>query len=351
MKQQPNSPRRKPQRGAQPVAPSSSETQLGKATIKSGASQSKTKVSDRFSAYLLHHQITAIESLVRLLKTPVQSLLTWLVVAIALALPATLYIALENVQGLGQGWQGNSQVSVFVHKRARDTAIKQLSERLLSRPDVASVNYISPQQALEEFQAYSGLGQVLESLDENPLPAVLLVEPAAEAVTPEQLDSLRQAIAAEPAVDDVRVDMEWVRRLHELMALGQRLVMALGCLLALGVLLVIGNTIRLAIENRRDEIVVVKLVGGTNAFVRRPFLYTGFWYGAGGGVFAVGILALGLVWIEGPVSRLADLYQSNFHLQGIDLFNGMELILGAGLLGLLGAWLAVGRHLGQIEPR
>jgi cell division transport system permease protein len=135
------------------------------------------------------------------------------------------------------------------------------------------------------------------------------------------------------------------------MEFAQRMVLALALLLVLGVVLVIGNTIRLAIESRRDEIVVVKLVGGTNAFVRRPFLYTGIWYGLGGGVIAALALTLGIAWLQGPISALSELYQGNFELRGLDWNASMIMILGAAFIGLLGAWLALGRHLGQIEPK
>ena len=150
---------------------------------------------------------------------------------------------------------------------------------------------------------------------------------------------------------EARVDMAWVSRLQQLMLLGQRLVLALAGLLAVGVLLAIGNTIRLAIENRRDEILVVKLVGGTNAFVRRPFLYTGLWYGMGGGLLALVLMALGLWWLSGPAAYLADLYQSDFRLQGLGWTRSLQLVLLSGLLGWLGAWLAVARHLSSIEPK
>ena len=152
-------------------------------------------------------------------------------------------------------------------------------------------------------------------------------------------------------VDDVMLDMKWMQRLQAMLEVGERLAFSLGLALALGVLLIIGNTIRLAIENRRDEIVVVKLVGGTNAYVRRPFLYTGIWYGVIGGMLAWVLVALGLQWISGPVGHLAELYQSLFHLIGLGFVGLVALLLiGAGL-GLLGAWLAVARHLSSIEPK
>ncbi len=317
---------------------------------RAGASQSKVGLKDRWLAYLAHHQITAAESLERLLLTPLQSLLTWLVVAIALALPASLFVAMDNMAQLGQGWQSQSQLSVFLHPRARVQAIETLRADILAQVDIESVEWISAERALEEFQQHSGLGDVLQSLDSNPLPPLLLVQPHIH-VGPERLAVLQQELSAEAIVEQVSIDMQWLQRLYQLLELGQCLVLALAGLLGAGVLLVIGNTIRLAIENRRDEIVIVKLVGGTDAFVRRPFLYTGIWYGLGGGLLALVLLGLALWWLSAPVAQLADLYQSDFRLQSLSLSASVLLVVGAGLLGWLGAWLAVGRHLGAIEPK
>lgn len=321
------------------------------AAAPQGASRSKTRVSDRLDSWAGHHSTTAVESLARLLRTPLQSLLTWLVVAVAVALPAALYVALSNVQHLGYSWQESSQVSVFVQRDARPDAVSALQARLLARPDVATVEHVAPDAALEEFKRYSGLGRVIDGLERNPLPDVLLVMPAANGLSAEGLQTLQGELEQETLVAEARVDMAWVSRLQQLMHLGQRLVLALAGLLAVGVLLAIGNTIRLAIENRRDEILVVKLVGGTDAFVRRPFLYTGLWYGMGGGLLALVLMALGLWWLSGPVAYLADLYQSDFRLQGLGWTRSLQLVLLSGLLGWLGAWLAVARHLSAIEPK
>src|SRR5690606_30170410 len=180
--------------------------------------------------------------------------------------------------------------------------------------------------------------------------AVLVVTPAADHTAPAQLEALQGSLQAEAIVDDARLDMHWVRRLHQMMIIGQRLIAAMAFLLSLGVLLVIGNTIRLAIESRREEIVVTKLVGATNAFVRRPFLYTGFWYGFGGGLLAWLLLALGLQWMASPVAQLSALYEGDMVLQGLDWRQSLVITLGAGLLGLAGAAWAVGKHLHAIEP-
>lgn len=321
------------------------------ADTRSGASQSRARLADRFRAYRMHHGQMASESLRRLLHAPLQTLLTSLVVAIALALPAVLYLGLVQFQNLGASWQAQPHISVFLKLSTKDEQARQLADKIGGYPEVEGVEYISPAQALQEFQQYSGLGTVVETLDENPLPGVLVVRPVSASADPAALESLRNRLAQEAVVDEARLDMDWVRRLHQMMIIGERLVVALAMVLSLGVLLVIGNTIGLAIESRREEIIVVKLVGGTNAFVRRPFLYTGFWYGFAGGLLAWLLLAAGVFWLSGPVSRLADLYQSSFRLQGLGLGESLLILLGSGLLGLFGAVLGVSKHLHAIEPR
>ncbi|MEN0039253.1 MAG: permease-like cell division protein FtsX [Cellvibrio sp.] len=314
-----------------------------------GAVQSQMSLRDKFDAWSAHHSNSAIESLLRMLGTPLQSLMTWLVIAIAIALPAALFVVFNNVQQIGQSWQDSNQISVFLKKDATATQAQDLRSRWAKRPDVAQATYVSPEQALEEFKLGSGLGELANHLDENPLPAVIMVKP--KVVGPDALTSLQQSLVADPLVADVRLDMLWVKRLHQFITVAERFVVALAGLLALGVLLVIGNTIRMAIEARRDEIVVVKLVGATDAYVRRPFLYTGLWFGVGGGIVAAIILAVGFWWLSVPVTQLADLYQSSFRLQSLGFIESLQLILIAGLTGLLGAWIAVTRHLYVIQPR
>ena len=296
------------------------------------------------------HKSLSLDSLLRLLQTPLQSLLTWLVIAIALALPTALFLSLENIQKLGQGWRDNAQISVFLQRQAQPAAITALFSTLLGYDEIESATLIDAEQALTEFQQYSGLGDVLNILDENPLPAVIVLYPQTSIDNPEKLSVLQRRIAQEPLVDHVQLDMGWLRRLHEIVDLARRIVFSLACLLGIGVLLIVGNTIRLAIESRREEIVIVKLVGGTNAFVRRPFLYTGWWYGIGGGILAIVLLAIVSYWLSGPVSRLASLYQSSYQLSGLDAELIIGVVLGAGILGWLGAWVAVSRHLYSIEP-
>src|SRR5690606_23107153 len=177
------------------------------AEARSGASQSKTGWADRLKAWLAHHRSVARDSLMRLLRSPLQSLLTWLVVAIALALPAAFYVALAQFESLNQRWQAQPSISVFIKQQAREEAVLKLRDKVLARAEVEAVDYISPAEALREFEEQSGLGTVLDSLDENPLPAVLVVTPAADHTAPAQLEALQGSLQAEAIVDDARLDM------------------------------------------------------------------------------------------------------------------------------------------------
>jgi cell division transport system permease protein len=316
-----------------------------------GASQSRTSIGDKLSSYFAHHQLVASDSLQRLLTTLVPSLMTWLVIGIALALPTGLFVGLSNLDAVSRGWDGAAQMSLFINKQVSEQQGRQLAKQLQLRQDIAEVEYISRSQALEEFQALSGYGDVLQHLDQNPLPAVIVVRPVEQQMSALATEQLFLELKALPQIEQAVLDLEWVQRLYSMMELGKRMTLALGALLSLGVLLVIGNTIRLSIESRRDEIVIVKLVGATDAFVRRPFLYTGVWYGVGGGLVCWLIITLSLWWLSGPIANLAGLYQSDFSLQGLGFLQTLGLWLASGLLGLAGSWLAVSRHLGDIEPR
>lgn len=320
------------------------------AEASGGARVSEASQASLFQAWFAHHRFSCRDSLQRLLRTPWQSIMTWLVVAIALVLPAVLYLGLSNAQQLGASWQNKAQMSVYIQYQAKPLAIEQLQQRLLLLEEIDSLTLVTPEEAKQDFQEYSGLGNVLESLDNNPLPAVLTVIPSSKLNSPEQLSALQKKLQLEALVDFVQVDITWLRRLYEIMNLAQHIVLALAALLSLGVLLIIGNTIRLAIENRRNEIIVIKMVGGTDGFVRRPFLYTGLWYGVGGGLFASLFLLVAGIWLSEPVQTLIALYKSDYSLTWLSFNYIIFIIVGAGILGWLGAWLAVSRHLRHIEP-
>jgi cell division transport system permease protein len=300
--------------------------------------------------YLLRHLQVFFYSLGVLSRSPFATLMTAAVIGIALALPTGLHVVLKNAQQLSGGWDGAAQISLFLKRAVEDAEADRLAKQIQKLPEVAEVNYISRREALQEFQRLSGFGDALQALKDNPLPSVLVIRPTATASTPAGTEALLQRLNDYPAVDLAQLDMQWVKRLYVIMELVRRGVVVLAILLALAVLLVVGNTIRLAIQNRRAEIVVMKLIGGTDGFIRRPFLYTGFWYGLFGGLIAWLLVSLSLSILGEPVERLAGLYQSRFALSGLDFAATGMLLTASILLGLAGSWLAVGRHLRDIEP-
>ncbi len=300
--------------------------------------------------YLLRHAQTLFYAIGQLSRTPLATLMTTAVIAIALAMPTGLHVLLKNMQGVLSGWDSAAQISLFLEHNTSEQAALGLAEQLRGHPTILEVEYISAQQAMAEFQRLSGFGEALNALEENPLPPVLVVQPTLDRQDPQALQALVEELRAEATVDLAQLDMEWVERLYALMEIGKRGVWLLAGLLALAVILVVGNTIRLMIQNRRDEIVIIKLIGGTDAFIRRPFLYTGFWYGILGALLAFIMVELSLLALAGPVNSLAVLYNSHFRLGGMDFLTTGGLMGGGLLLGLLGSWLAVGRHLRSVEP-
>ena len=298
----------------------------------------------------LHFQVSTT-SLAKLAGTPFSSFMTAAVIAIALALPAVLHVFLDKVQSLSGGWRDSAQVSLFLNEGLSNQAAADFAAELGGWDEIASVAHIAPEEALEEFAASSGMRDALELLDENPLPNVIIVTPTMANKGPEEVKALTAMLREELQVDFAQMDLEWLERLHGLLKLADRVVAVLGSLLAAAVLFVIGNTIRLAIQSRRDEIEVTKLIGGSDAFVRRPFLYSGFWYGLIGALLAWGMVNLLLALLDDPVQHLATLYGSTFRIGLVDVNTTSLLLIGGPLLGWLGAWLATGRHIRAIEPR
>lgn len=315
-----------------------------------GARRTRSSLGRWLDGYVGHHRRVAGDSARRLLQAPAASLMTWTVMGVALALPVGLLLLLASLQNISAGWENAARVTVYLSESTTLDDAKKLRLDLATRADVLDVNLIDKTTALAEFRADSGLGDALDYLDDNPLPHTLLVTPALTARNENGIRNLVAALQQTGGVDQVQVDLGWLQRLNAIADVLGRSVWALALLLAVAVVLVIGNTIRLAIENRRDEIVVAKLVGGTDAFVRRPFLYTGIWYGLGGGLIAFVVLELSLWWLSAPVDRLANLYNSQFELVGLTFEGALALLAAAVLFGWLGAWLAVKRHLDAIEP-
>lgn len=303
------------------------------------------------SGWLLRHLQSLLFAAGRLARAPVATAFTLLVIAVALTLPTALALAIQSVRTATGDFADAVDVTVYFKQDVPLEKAAQLASSLRQRSGIAGVELIPADDALKKFREQSGFGAALDVLESNPLPHALQVRPKTDATDPARMESLRRYLAAWPEVELVQVDSEWVQRLDAILDLLRRLVLGTAALLAVGVLAVVGNTIRLEIYNRRQEIEVTKLVGGSNAFVRRPFLYTGLLYGLLGALLAALLVWLALFLLDAPVERLARSYGSSFRLQ-IPGWREVGLLLGAGsLLGVVGAWLAAARHLARIEPR
>ena len=317
---------------------------------KRGASSQKVRLSSRISMFFYLHKLEIKNSIDGLLKTPVSTIMTLMVLGIALALPAGLQVILKNSEALSQGWDGASKFSLFIKEEIPDRQLQDLKTRLSARSDVREILLISKEDALEEFQSISGLGDAIEQLDTNPLPRVLEVVPDEDFLTPASSTKMLNDFKSLPEVELAQLDMQWVKRLYYLLDLAERAVTALALLLGVAVLLIVGNTIRLAIQNRREEIEIIKLVGATNAFIRRPFLYTGLWYGIASGIIALLLIGFAVLWLENPVQQLSGLYESGYELTGLSFNESMQLLGFSTALGLVGSWVSVTRHLYSINP-
>ena len=301
--------------------------------------------------YLRQHQAFLIESFTRLIGHPLASIMTIMVIAISLSLPGGLFVLLKNVQSVTDRWEQQSVISLYLFPSLEDTEALSLSHQLSSRADVASVEYISKEEGLRYFEQSSGYEQIMSTLPENPLPIVLKVIPKAivDLNTLPDLQTLRDQLQSLPQVELAQLDAEWLQRLATMISFGERFVYAISALLIIAVLLIVGNTIRMAVESRRDEVLVMKLVGATNSYIRRPFLYMGFWFGLLGGLFASICILLLSWWVSAPAARLVELYHAGFELQS---FNAVEIIICltiSAVIGVIGSWVAVSRHIRNIE--
>lgn len=297
------------------------------------------------------HLQALIGSLGRLARNPFSTTLTLLVIGLALSLPTGLRLFILNAQLATGGFPNAVDLSVYFKTDVPLAKAQQLAHNARERADVGSVELISSDKAMEEFRNYSGFGAALDTLKENPLPHTLRVLPRSDAQSPASVEALRRYFAAWPEVDIVQVDTDWVKRFNAIIDVVQRLLAIVAILLGAGVLAVIFNTTRLEILNRRSEIEVTKLVGGSNAFVRRPFLYTGALYGLGGALLAWAIVEIAVLVLAQSIDTLAALYGTRFSLQGPSA-RDVGILLAAGFaLGWLGAWISAARHLWRIEPR
>lgn len=304
----------------------------------------------RITAYAIRHLQQAIGSIGDLWRTPFTSIMTVLVLGISLTLPATLHLFVKNTQAVTEQWDSASEITLFLKLSTSDKAAQNFVQRVQLYPEVENVVYISADQAMQEFKLVSGFGQALEYLDTNPLPATVLVTPSKRFSQVQAARELLIKLETEREVEQGKLDLEWLTRLEAMAALIEDMVIGIALLLCLSVVLIIGNTIRLAILNQKDAIAVMKLVGATDRFIQRPFLYAGIWYGVLGGLIASICVALLASYLSGALTHLTDLYQSQFVLSGLSLSEFMFLQLVAVSLGLLGSYISVHQHIRAIEP-
>lgn len=302
------------------------------------------------SIWFGRHVSNAIGALGRLFRQPLSSLMIVMVIAVTLALPAAVSLVVQNARAISGSWNSALDFAVYLKQDLSISEAEALGRLILQRADVDSVDVISAADALAEFKQQSGFGEALDQLPENPLPHTLVVSPSA-GNTSESLILLQEEIGNLPEIDFVQADTDWVQRFHAILDLARQAIAIGAALLGIAIVVIIGNTIRLDIENRREEIEVTKLIGASNAFVRRPFLWTGFWYGLLGGLLALALVRYGLHLLEGPIARLAGLYQGNIAISSLGLEeNGA--IIGVGIfLGLFASWFTTARHMRRIEPR
>jgi cell division transport system permease protein len=297
------------------------------------------------------HAQTLVGSLGRLFRHPFATLLTVLVIGVALALPACLHVLVQNVRTASGGWSNALDISIYMKPGASLDTARRVADRIRQRRDVDEVQLIEADAALEEFRRSSGFGAALDALKQNPLPHALVVRPDAEYRDAGHVQTLLGDLRKLDGVDIVQLDTEWVSRFNAILDVVRRGVFLAAGLFALGILVIVGNTIRLDIENHRDEIEVTKLVGGSDGFVRRPFLYNGVWYGLAGGLVAGVIVLVVVAVLSTPVQRIAGLYGSAFHLRGVGVEGWLALLLGGAVLGWLGSFIVATRELREIEPK
>ena len=326
---------------------------IGESRTRSGQgiSPSHHTFTSRIHSWRSHHRLVAAQSIQRLIATPVSSVMTILVLAIAITLPAALNVAITNVAQLTGQASDNVQMSLYLEKATSDTSGRKLAKQMANWDGVNSASYVSPQQAKDSFRTLEGFVEIIDSLPENPLPGVIVLILSDQSLTVNQAEALRQQALALRDVASAKIDLEWLQKVHAIVGLAQQIAAVLSILLAIGVVLVVGNTIKLSIDTRREEIIVTKLVGATNAFVRRPFLYMGLWFGASGALIALILISACKYALTSAIDSLSLVYGGNIELTGLGFTNSLTLLLMGAMLGWLGAWLAASQHIRALEPR
>jgi len=300
-------------------------------------------------SYLLIHLHTFFASLGRFSRAPFNFMMTVSVIAITLSLPSGLLVSISNLQSLSGQIDLNNNISLFLNQSVSLEHATKLTNSLNKNEKVSQAVLINKQAALEEFRQYSGFGSAISALGSNPLPHVIQITPNASLNNRTALESLVNELKQQPDIQLVQMDMGWLDRLNGILNIAQRGVSIITILLGFAVLLIVSNTIRLELQNRRDEIDITRLIGATRAFIMRPFIYSGFWYGFLGGIFACILVNLSVWLIDGPTSSLSTLYNSAFSLAFMPLSHAILWVLFSISLGIIGSWIVVSRYLSELE--
>ena len=305
--------------------------------------------ANRLAAYFLHHLQSLVFSLGKIYKAPSTTIITIAVIGITLSLPSGFYLFLKNIETMSGDLNSSTQITLYLDLNVSEKTAIKLSKTLSSTEHIQETEFISRDNALQAFRLSSGFGKSIDTLSSNPLPHTIIVIPNSNSDRFE-IKNLLNRLQLQPEVKIAKLDTEWLERLFTILEIAKHAVGIIALLFAFAVLLIIGNTIRLDIQNRAQEIIVTKLIGATNAFIRRPFLYGGLWYGLFGGILSWLIVELGYLAISGPLERLNLLYQAEFNIITFSLQDFVILITSSTLLGLTGSWVTVAKHLKQIEP-
>ncbi len=297
---------------------------------------------------LQHHIRAAVESWQQMKLHFWSNSFTMIVIGIALTLPVILTVILSNIQEVTKGWDVGNQMTVFLKDTVTDADAQKLVNQFRLHKGVESVDYLNKEATLKEFSEHSGFAEALELLPTNPLPAIIVIHPRVGGLSHDELTQWASQLERLPNVDMVQLDQDWLQRLNALMQVAERGVLILSILLVVAIVLVIGNTIRLLIENRHDEIALISIIGGTHAFVRRPFLYTGIWFGLGGGILACVLVTIGLLSLKQPVAQLASLYHSSFILSNMSFGQMLCVLLLSIFAGWLSAYIVVTHYLRRL---
>ena len=319
--------------------------QLGARTARSGG------IFFRIHIYFQRHLYAFFASLGQLWRSPVATLMTTITMAVTLALPAGLYLIVQSADELTADWHGVPQISLYVEPSASQAKINALVKQLETHVAVEVQSQVSPAEGMKSLNQQLGLEGMLDILGENPLPHLIVLNVQGEHQQAANLKNLVEELSQLPNVDIAKLDSEWLEKLNAILIAFERGVVLIAILLALAVLTTIGNTVRLSIQNRLEEIEVMKLVGAKDAFIRRPFLYGGIWLGLLSGAFALIILIVSYLVLYEPIAYAMSLYNDVFQLSSFVIaYVAAGLLLSSVLLGWLGAWIAVGRQLHKIEP-